>query len=270
MTRFNNPGLVAKLDALTTGDELAGIPDQIPSIRYFGPSTEDDSVTVDITDKLSVDKLLGVQEETWKATVFPADSKAHDEFLDQVIAKNSMVKWPKFDFDRPLLPTDKIPVPDFMANVPEGGFKRGEMIAFAGTHPGYATERKSDLGLYMALNHAARNQGVRLHMSLEHDADFDARSFSESMYKLDAALAVPAPQTIGRGLTVPFLIADDLSLAEIVKYNQERAEGKIPSMIKGSETRTGQPKKHKAKKGGGKKKVRISPLLKNLLKGIPK
>lgn len=231
-------------------DELQYALERMPpevSIRYFGPSKEDPAVpSVDITPSLAVNRLMQVQEDTWKTIELPETPEARENYLDSVIRKASEVKWPKFQFDRPLLPTDVLPLLDF-PKLPEGGFKRGEMIAFATRHPGYLSEPKSNIAMHMLIRQALERPGSTIVMNMEHDAN------------------------IGRGMErVAFDIEPGITIDSMDQYNKERAEGKIPSMIKGSETRTAQPKHHKAKKGGGKKRVAVSPLLKKLMKGISK
>lgn len=247
MSRFNKPGLVGALDVerdLTSTE-----------IRYYGPSKEDDSVTVDITGKLAVDTLLGVQEETWKATVLPADSKAHDEYLDQVIAKQSGVQWPKFDFDRATLPVE-LPVPDFL-KLPEGGFKRGEMVTFAALNPGYLSERKTDLSLHMMLRQAQNHPGTVLRVCLEHDADYARKLFEQAPdYSLDPAMAIGTPP-----LYEPKYPESDFFGKTLIEVDSVYPREMV-------ELNTAAPKKHKTKKGGGKKKVKVSPLLKSLMKRV--
>ena len=98
----------------------------------------------------------------------------------------------------------------------------------------------------MAMRELQRNPGCVLHVNLEDSQSFD----------------------IGRGFTNAVLhMEPSITLDSMYQYNEERAQGKIPSMIKGSETHTGTSKKNKAKKPG-KRKARISPLMKNLLKGV--
>lgn len=274
MTLFNKPGAVGKLDADL--DKQTPEP-AATSIVYYGPPKVEGGPLVDITNKMAIDKILKDSEETWKATVVPN----HPD----IIADNPLVNWPKFGFDLPLIRQGQqdgidgvIPVPGFM-NIPEGGFKRGELAILTAMHPGYLMERKSNLAVHMALTHAQKNPGVRLHMNLEHDADFDSRAFAESLSNLDITMTMPMPSLVGRGLTNAVLhMEPGVTLADINQYNEERLSGKMPSKFpesdyfgvpqyQGSEVRTAKPKKNKAKKPG-KRKARISPLMKNLLKGV--
>lgn len=144
--------------------------------------------------------------------------------------------------------------PDFM-KIPEGGFKAGELVPLiAALGNG---EPKSNLALYSLLRHAQENP--------------------------DKPIINAAPPGIGRGLLEPIIhLEPNITIDSIAEYNSDRTNGKLPTVIVpeevlagtkvkiGYQTVGGQPPKHKAKKGGGKKKVRVSPLLKNLLKGLGK
>ena len=232
MTRLGKPTAVNMLDAELGAVQFGnGVKNQQLFDQFEAAQKEHTFVDIEV-DVLGADRSV-MPKEALKGTmvVLPDEGAATRKFIRDSLGNPVVInQFPNIkDVMAAMGDRDELAYPNFM-HVPEGGFKPGELIAYVSSMPQLRpSELKSNFRMNMALRALQAGETIGIVSHEPPSVDFN------KLLKLEPR---------------EYLNIDSVYPKEMI------------------ERHTAAPQKHKTKKGGGKKKVKVSPLLKSLMKRV--